>query len=246
MRCLSVFLSSLAALVLFTPVSAQAETYEEYLARLRAVCSVDCMQPREFQRAARRRDTDSTEDMALIMDVVEVRRMGGRFQLLSREPGSSALVEQNVLGSAGIDTSGSTGIGGLPRSRRGGTHPNLIIIELDEPTVREILGLASVPGEGDGEGTNGSAAGDRNEDILVEGERDRPVALPTLGNLRSRFRNRRVVVRGQPRLEVVFIGARRDFKNKQVTLEVESADDFVFLPRFDEDGEPTLVDPRLR
>lgn len=237
-----VLLISLGAVSHFVvPSPAQSETYQEYLERLRAVCSVECMQPRDFQRAARRRDRDDISDMALIMDVVEVRRIGDRYQLLSREPGSSALVEQNVLGSAGIDTSGSTGIGGLPRGRRGGTHPNLIIIELDEPTVREILGIVSVP-ESDTE-IEGSRVNDDRDDILVEGDPQEEVELPSLGNLRTHFRNRRVVVRGQPRLEAVFIGARRDFRRKQVTLEVDSADDFVFLPEYNDEGEAVFVDP---
>ena len=78
--------------------------------------------------------------------------------------------------------------------------------------------------------------------IVVEGERDQEFVEPTLGTLRTYFRNRRVVVRGQPRLETVFIGARRDFRRKQVTLEVGSADNLVLLPRYDENGDPVMLD----
>ena len=70
MRFLSVFAVIAAPLTLAAPSPASAETYQEYLTRLRDVCAVDCMQPREFQLAARKRASrDADGDMALIMDV---------------------------------------------------------------------------------------------------------------------------------------------------------------------------------
>ena len=221
------------AVSLTAPAPASAETYQEYLARLRQVCSVDCLQPRDFQRAARRRGSDSDADMALIMDVVAVRRVDDHFELLSMDMQGNPLEELAVLGSAGINTSSHSGIGGLPSARRSGTHPNLIIIEIDEQTLYDILNVAAPLVEG-------TIKYDDDAEIIVEADRERRVAEPSLQTLRSYFRNRRVVVRGQPKLEAVFIGARRDFRRKQVTLVVDDADEIVLLPRYDEDGEPIL------
>ncbi|MEM1196891.1 MAG: hypothetical protein AAGH57_12365, partial [Pseudomonadota bacterium] len=43
---------------------------------------------------------------------------------------------------------------------------------------------------------------------------------------------------GSPRLTPVWVGGRKDYRNKQVTLEVANADDLALLPRFDDEGEP--------
>lgn len=171
--------------------------------------------------------------MAVIMDVAEVRRNGTKFELLNLDLRTSPLEDRAILGSAGINTSTSTGVGGLPRGNQGGTSPNVIIIELDEQTLFDILntgssmavGILGVPDNGD---------------ILVEGDPEREIAKPSLTQLRSYFRNRRIVVRGKPRLAPVLIGARRDFRRKQVTLELGDADRLVVLPRYDDNGEPVL------
>ncbi len=235
MRLFLPIVCGLAALALPAPSPASAETYNEYLNRLRDICSVDCMKPRDFRRSARRRDANDAGEMAVIMDVVEVRRVGENFELLSMNMQGSPLEELAILGSAGVNTSSSTGIGGLPRGSRGGTNPNLIIIEIDEQTLFDIINVVSPLREG-------TVRTNPEEGIVVERDADRVLKAPTQAALRSYFRNRRVVVRGTIRLEPVLIGARRDFRRKQVTLELTDADNLVMLPRYDDDGNPILED----
>ncbi|EAQ27590.1 hypothetical protein NAP1_08357 [Erythrobacter sp. NAP1] len=224
-----------ALIALATPSPAIAETYQEYLSRLRDVCSAECMQPRQFQLAARKRDSGEDADMALIMDVAAVRLNGEKFELLSMDLQYSPLEELAILGSAGINTSSRNGIGGLPSARRGGTNPNLIIVQLDQQTFSDILNVATPL-------VQGEIRREEGEGIVVEGTREKELVEPSLTTLRTYFRNRRVVVRGQPELEAVFIGARRDFRRKQVTLVVDNPDDVVLLPRYDDEGEP-VFDP---
>lgn len=228
-----------AAPLLVVPAPpAAAESYQSYLSRMRDICSVECLPPRQFQRAARRNDQDRERgddaDMAVIMDVRAVRRVDDTFQLLSMDVNGPALLDQALLASAGINASSSNGIGGLPRGRTGGTDPNLIIIEIEEQAFLDLLNTATpLTNSGNDDAPANEAGG-----IVVEGDAQRELVRPTLGALRSYFRGRRVVVRGTPRLAAVLIGARRDFRRKQVTLEVDNADDIVLLPRFNSDGEP--------
>lgn len=222
-----------AASLLALPLPASSENREEYLSRLREVCAPGCMQPRELLRTARKRVASDESDLAIIMDVAEVRRSGSRFELLNLDLSRSVLEEIDILGSAGVNTSSRSGIGGLPRGSQGGTDPNLIIVEMDEQTLYDILNIPSPLPKGS---VGTSDAGE----IVVGGDRERVVAKPTLGELRTFFRNRRVVVRGKPRLAVVMTGARRDFRRKQLTLELGNADDLVMLPRFDDNGDPVL------
>ncbi|MEO0589739.1 MAG: hypothetical protein AAFZ11_04175, partial [Pseudomonadota bacterium] len=81
---------------------------------------------------------------------------------------------------------------------------------------------------------------DANGDIIVEGDVDLKQRKPTLAKLSNQFINRRIVVRGTTRLEPTWIGGRRDYRRKQVSLIVDNADDLVVLPRYDEDGNPIL------
>ncbi|AWW75864.1 hypothetical protein CD351_12812 [Erythrobacter sp. KY5] len=226
-----------ALTALAAPSPAIAETYQEYLSRLRDVCSAECKKPGAFQRAARQRNPGDTGDMAVIMDVVSVRRSGDKFQLLSMNFEDNPLIEVALLGAAGLNVAGRSRVGGIPGLRGGRTHPDLIIIELDEQAFHDILNVTE-PLVG-GEIKHASAETEGTE-IVVEGGRKREVIEPSLTTLRTYFRNRRVVVRGQPRLEPVLIGARRDFRRKQVTLVVDNPDDVVLLPRYDEDGEPVF------
>lgn len=238
MRFLVSVTASIACLA-FSATPASAETYEEYLSRLRVVCEVDCKEPRDFRRSARKRDSGDESDMAVIMDVLSVQRVGNAYQLLSMDLEYNPLEERAILGSAGINTSSSNGIGGLPGARRIGSNPDLIIIEMDDQTFFDILNVSEPLVEGAKqareEGADGEEAG-----IVVEGDRDRELIEPSLATLRSYFRNRRIVVRGQPRLEPVLVGARRDFRRKQVTLVLDDADEIVLLPRYDENGEPVI------
>lgn len=237
MRGSRLFLASLAVFALPLSVPASAEPYEEYLSRLRDICAVECLQPRQFQRTARKRDSADAGDMALIMDVVEVRRVGNKFELYNIDTQNNPLVDVEILGSAGIDTSSRTGVGGLPRGRQTARHPNVVVIEIDETAMYDLLNAGF---QTDSEIDPVDRSEEANGDIVVDGDVEREVVEPSLAQLRSYFRNRRVVVRGKPRLEAVFIGARRDFRRKQVTLEVDNAGYVALLPRYDENGEPVL------
>ena len=240
MRNMMVIAPALFALVMSAPSNAQSETREEYLARLKDICSVDCLKPRDFRRKARKQRNSDAKDMAIMMDVRAVRRAGEKFELLSADPERNPLVTQAILGSAGINTSGSNGIGGLPGNSRANTTPDLIIIELDEQAFLDFLNAA-----GWGKSVEQAAKSKRKADddqIIVEAERDKKVKKPTIGALSKYFSNRRVVVRGTPRLEAAWVGARRDFRRKQVPLQVDNADDLAILPRYDEKGEPIKED----
>ncbi|WP_108788045.1 hypothetical protein [Erythrobacter sp. Alg231-14] len=235
MRVATVILACICALGLPVEPRVSAEPYDQYLDRLRDICSVECLPPRQFRRTARARSTDDESDLAVIMDVVAVRRAGNNFQLLSISPDGSALVNQALLGSAGVNVSGSTGIGGLPRGDSGGSHPDLIVIEMDAETLFSILNPSTPAASGSADLPESDGNGD--DEIVVEGDVEREAVEPSLSALRSYFRNRRVVVRGQLRLRPVLIGARRDFRRKQVTVEVDNADDVAVLPLFNDDGE---------
>ncbi|MEL6531353.1 MAG: hypothetical protein AAFQ27_15450 [Pseudomonadota bacterium] len=215
--------------------SASAETREEYLARLKEICSVDCMQPRQFQRTARKRSKSNQQDMAVIMDVAYVRRAGDKFELLNINVETSHFDDLFNLEAAGIDVSGSTGVGALPRGRQGGRHPNLIAIEMDAQSLAELLNPPTPLRQDE-------AAADRDAEIVVEDEVEREMKPPTLATLRNLLVNRRIVVRGKPQLNVVLVGARRDFLRKQVSLQVANGDDLVLLPRYDKDGNPRPED----
>ncbi len=233
---------ALVAVSSVSPVSAsQGETYDSYLARLKDICEVECLQPRDFQRKARKQGSKYKGDMAIIMDVAYVTRDGPTYQLHNLDRENSYFDDLQLLGSAGINTSSRNGIGGLPRGRSNPVHPDLIVIEMDEAAVRELLGLQRVP---DGESNIskvriGSRTGDG---IIVEGETTKDGKKASRIDFRSLMRGRRVVVRGKPRLEAVWIGARLDQRRKQVTLELRDADDLVLLPRYDDDGKPLKED----
>ena len=224
------------------PLSAsQAETYESYLSRLKDICEVECLQPRDFQRKARKQSSKNKGDMEIIMDVAYVTREGPTYQLHNLDRENSYFDDLQLLGSAGINTSSRNGIGGLPRGRSNPVHPDLIIIEMDEATVRELLGLQPVA---DSEtGTGKVRIGSRKSDgIIVEGETTKDGKKVSQIDFRSLMRGRRVVVRGKPRLQAVWLGARSDRRRKQVTLELSDADDLVLLPRYDDDGKPLKED----
>ncbi|MBD2841268.1 hypothetical protein [Erythrobacter rubeus] len=194
------------------------------------------MQPREFQRIARKRDAGEAADMALIMDVAAVRQIGDKYELLSIDLRYTSLETRAILDSAGIDISGRGDIGGGSGGRRGGTNPNLIVVQLDEQAFSDILNVTQPLVQGEIRPEDGAG-------IVVEGTREKELVRPSLEALRTYFRNRRVVVRGKPKLDVALVGARRDFRRKQVTLMVDNADDIVLLPRYNEDGEPVLSGP---
>ncbi|UAB77575.1 hypothetical protein INR77_12350 [Erythrobacter sp. SCSIO 43205] len=234
------FVAATSAFMLLAPASAKAESYQQYLDRLRDICSVDCLEPRRFQIAARKRSSDASGDMALIMDVAEVRAVGDKFELHNIVADSSALVELELFASAGIDTSFGSGVGGRTRNRVAGRSPEVVVIELDKATFTDILNTKDLLAPKIG--TEAQEAGD-GKGILVERDGEVEQIEATLPRLRSYFRNRRVVVRGQPRLTPVFVGARLDRRRKQVTLVVDNAEDIALLPEYDENGEAVIVDP---
>jgi len=246
--------AALFALALCTPAALHAapgegsETREAYLVRLTEICAVDCLEPRPFQRTARKRSRRA-QDMAVIMDVAFVRRNGERFELFSMDVSSSPLEVVALLEAAGIDASQSTGVGGLPRGRRGALHPDLIIVSLDAQAFADILNPlgASPAAAPDAASQQAEARQPTGADgrIIVDRERasEAKARKPSLTNLRTYFRNRRIVARGRPELQAQWIGGRLDRRRKQVTLIVDNADDLVLLPRYDDAGEPILEGP---
>ena len=229
-----------STLTFVAPTSTSAESYQQYLERLLDICSVDCLQPRRFQIAARKRSSNAVDDMALIMDVVEVRQVGDKFELHNIAQDTSALVELELLGSAGIDASFRNGIGGRTRNRVSGPSPEVVVIEIDKSTFMDILNTHALLAKPDMVGTT---VAEKGGDILVEGDGERRLVEPSLPRLRSYFRNRRVVVRGQPRLTPVWVGARLDRRRKQVTLVLDNAEDIALLPIYNQKGEAQVVDP---
>ncbi|MEO1648560.1 MAG: hypothetical protein AAFR32_07055 [Pseudomonadota bacterium] len=233
-RTLIAFAAGGAALML-APSPAFAETREAYLERLKVVCEVQCLKPRDFRRAARKQRDGEAKELAVMMDVLYVRRAGEKYQLMSADLERSNLETLAILGSAGIDVSGRTGAGGLPRSRDGNLTPDTIVIELDEQALADLLNTPSAQ-------TDKPPVASDDDGIVVEGEAQPDKVKPTLASLKSRLLNRRVVVRGNFRLTPVWNGGRLDYRRKQVTLELDNSDDMVVLPRFDDDGEPIAED----
>jgi hypothetical protein len=213
------------------------ESREAYLARLKDICAVECLEPKPFQRAARKRKGEG--DMAVIMDVAYVRLNGERFELFNLDLESNALETVQLLGSAGINTSQSNGVGGLSRSRNGALSPEVVVVSLDRQAFADFLNPLEDLDEPAAPGATRTQG-----DILVEGEQQRKAERrkPTLAELKALFRNRRIVVRGTPELTPTWVGARLDHKNKQVSLMVRNADDLVLLPRYDDEGNPVLED----
>jgi hypothetical protein len=224
-----------AAASVSVPSDASAETREQYLSRLKDICAVECLKPKDFRRQARKNAKKNEKDMAILMDVRTVRRVGDRYELLSMNLERSNLETLAILGGAGIDTSGRTGVGGLPRNARGNTDPQLIIIELDKEVLGDFL---SQPARTMRVSRSGSSEGK----IVVEGDRSAQRFRPSLAALDAFFMNRRIVVRGRPELQATWIGGRRDFRRKQVTLKVDNADDLAVLPRYTDKGELIVDD----
>ncbi|MEM6493364.1 MAG: hypothetical protein AAF650_03195 [Pseudomonadota bacterium] len=230
-NALAVAVVALAVTASPSLANTQAETYEAYLARLSEICAVECLKPKQLRRKARRRSENKGADLAVMMDVAYIRRVGTKAQLLSVDLERSVLEDLAILGSAGIDVSGRTGAGGLPRSRDGNLTPDTVVIELDKQALSDLLNTP-LPAQVN------AKRGDGKPDIIVEGEAEPAPVKPTLAALSGLLLNRRVVVRGSPRLTPVWVGGRKDYRNKQVTLEVANADDLALLPRFDDEGEP--------
>lgn len=227
------------ALMALPASAATGETREEYLARLRDICEVECLPPKPFKRAARKVRKNRDKELALIMDVAFVRRNGDRFELFNIDLEDDQLVTQALLGTAGINTSGSNGIGGLPRGRNGVLSPNVIVVSLDKQTLYDLYEASQPAAE------NAPEEAPRYDEngIIVEGAKEREIDKPPVRALRSVVFNRRIVVRGKPKLTAVFVGGRLDQKNKQVTLMLDSADDLIILPRYDDDGNPIFDGP---
>lgn len=237
MRFLSVFAGACLTSLLAAPVAAEPESREEYLSRLRDICEVDCRQPRSFIRAARKVRRSEDAELALIMDVAFIRRNGDRFELFNTDMEDDPLVTQALLASAGINIAGGNGAGGLPRGRYGTLSPNVIVVSLDKQVLFDLY-EASRPSALARPDKAQKTASSQDDEILVEGDTERTIDKPSLKALRSVLFKRRIVVRGKPKLTPVFVGGRIDHKNKQVTLMLESADDLVILPRYDDEGEP--------
>ncbi|MEM7702257.1 MAG: hypothetical protein AAF251_10010 [Pseudomonadota bacterium] len=244
MRLTGVAVLGALAASISAPAPANSETYEGYLTRLKEICAVECLKPRDLRRKARKQSKSNPSDLAVMMDVEYIRRVGDKYQLFNRDLERSNLETLAILGSAGIDVSGRSGAGGLPRSRGGQLTPDTVVIELDEQALSDLLNAVTAEPESVVKAKDGSSPEDA--DIVVEGEAEAKTApnkiKPTMSALSGLLINRRIVVRGAPRLTPVWKGGRLDYRNKQVTLEVANVDDLVLLPRFDKEGEPVRED----
>lgn len=211
-----------AAMFTVMPLSAVPETRESYLSRLAAICDAGCMPPRQLLRTARKRGADDQAEIAGILDVAEVTRQDSKYLLHQQSPNLFDLRE------LGFD---------LPQyDRIRIENVNAITIELDEQTARDLLNMSAT------EHAHGAARGP-DGGIIVEGDRDRRVSKPSLEALEDMFRNRRIVVRGTPRIEVPFTGARLNRRQTKLTIMVDGAANLVLLPRYDKNGEPILDGP---
>ncbi|MGB3472415.1 MAG: hypothetical protein WBA51_16495 [Erythrobacter sp.] len=235
-RFLAAFALS-AAVAINAPAS--AETRESYLERLSDICAVECMQPRQLLRAARKRGRGDKNDVAVIIDIAEVTLWNGKYLLHSELPASTLNIGlNNAIGRELGNHLGNR----TPRASRPETGANTIVIEMDEATFFDLLNVPT-PQEQAAQAKNTTASAGEDGEIIVERDRRRMFTRPTLNKLRSTFRNRRIVVRGTPRLDIVFTGARRDFRRKKLFIELDNADDLAVLPRYDDDGEPILDGP---
>ena len=223
MRYLLFVLASFALFAVFPYQSARAETREAYLERLREICAVDCKEPRYALRSARKSGRGAKEDVALILDIVEVTVWNGKY-LLHGDTGSNGV--DPFLGTRTPDVS------------RPIVRVNQIVIELDENIFFDLIDVQT-PSEQKAMREHLTAAGE----ILVERDRRRYFTKPTLRKLRATFKDRRIVVRGTPRLEAVFFGGRRDYLRQKLFVEVYTGDHVAFLPRYDEKGEPMFDGP---
>ena len=209
-----------AALLLAPTSSAVAEPYESWLARLKAICASDCLAPRPLLRAVRFGDREQDSHVAAVLPIGFVGRWNGKFLLVAGR-GPSAF---NKIGQR------------APLTYRPVTGPDEIVVEMEPDVFFDLLNVP-VPGTVQ----QGEAYVDENGDIVVARDRMRYFSKPTLRKLRSMFRDRVIVVRGQPRLEVAFDGAVRDRRRKKLFIELTRAEDIVSLPRFDKNGE-AIVD----
>jgi hypothetical protein len=219
----SFLLAGAMVAALFASLPAAAGTREAYLESLRMICAPGCKGPRDLLRSARKEGRGADQDVAAMIDVADVSIWNGKYLL------HSSLADQafnNALG-------GRTPLFAPPI-----TSPNTIVVEMDEATFFNLLNVPTPE-----EQAAMQAEAERSGGIVVERDRRRNLTKPTLATLRSAFRNRRIVVRGQPRLEVPLVGARRDFRRKKLFIELNDAGDLAFLPRYDRNGEPVFDGP---
>ncbi|MEQ5788661.1 hypothetical protein J3454_12220 [Erythrobacter sp. NFXS35] len=223
MRRISVaMLLGLAGSLALPMPAASQEDRESYLARMRTICEGGCLQPKQVLRTARKLRPGEEREIAAILDIADVTKHGDKYILLQQTPNLYDMTEFDF------------GMPQLDQSRI--SDRNNISIEMNEQTLFDLLNLPQVSDEP-------VARPDLGSGITVEGDRNRKFVRPSLATLRVAFRNRRIVVRAMPRLDVAFAGARRDRKNKQLTLMLRNADDLALLPRYDGDGNPILDGP---
>ena len=219
----SFLLAGAMVAALFVSLPAAAGTRDAYLESLRMICAKGCMEPRELLRSTRKQGRAADQDVAAIIDVADISMWNGKY----------------LLHSGIADQAFNTGLGGrTPLFSPPITSPNTIVVEMDEATLFNLLNLPTPQ-----EQAAMQAEAERSGGIVVERDRRRNLTRPTLATLRSAFRNRRIVVRGQSRLEVAFVGSRRDFRRPKLFIELDDAGDLAFLPRYDRSGEPIFDGP---
>jgi len=214
---------ALVLIALVLPLSTSAETRKAYLERLSEICSVGCLQPKDLLSAVRKQKSKAGADVAVIMDVRSVSLWNGKYLLHSDAPA------ENSSDALGI---------GAPPSRRPISRPETIVVEMDEDIFFDFLNLNDQSGQ-----DVRQAIVSEESEIVVEGERDRDFEGPSFAALREALRNRRIVVRGKRRLEVAFVGARKDFRRKKLFIELDDSEDLAMLPRYNKQGEPIFDGP---
>lgn len=212
------------------PSPASSETREDYLARLRAVCEVGCMEPRDLLRTARKRGRGSKADMAAILDIASISRFEDRVRLHTAAFDGDLVTD--VLANNGEPLT---------------TNPYDIVIEMDVEIMLQLVALATPPPTQEpptqAEADPGADAAASAKEIIVKRKSVPRLLVPSLVTLRSLVTNRRVVVRGRPVLTPPLIGIRLDRRRSQLTLVIDSVDDLVLLPRYDDAGNPILDGP---
>ncbi|MEE4316382.1 MAG: hypothetical protein V2I74_05305, partial [Erythrobacter sp.] len=126
MRRLLVLTGWCIAAVMVSPAApaAASENREAYLERMRAICEVGCLQPRQLLRTARKLPPGEAPDMAVVIDIGDVAVRGDKYLLLQQSPNLYDMTELD-FGMPHLDQS--------PISDR-----NNILIEMDERTLFDL------------------------------------------------------------------------------------------------------------
>lgn len=127
----------------------------------------------------------------------------------------------------------------LETSERPVTSTSDIVVEIDKDILIDLFQIKN-PSD---EAAARTDIGQPDSDIVVEGKREAKAPHVTLKQVRELLAERRIVVRGKPRLTVMNRSVHSDHRRKQLTLLLASANDLVVLPSYDKDGNPIFDGP---